>query len=172
MGRIPWLRCKAIPRSQEDEGDEGDKPNDETDEKDKDKTDDGNTGKDKTEDGNTDDTAKKEEKEIQKALEKANQTAGVTYCLKAALPNTNRKIECGEYKIGMKWIDFRKIIVYVIFIVLYNIMFNWAILLYMGHGYHEAMTLDWNSPSRHIVGYLQHVLNSIHTMVEFVNMLF
>merc|ERR1712043_6525 len=113
-----------------------------------------------------------ESAEILAALEKANQTAGVAYALKSLLPNAHRKFECGKKKIAMKYIDFRKVMVYIIFIVLYNIMFNWAILLYMGRGYHEAMVLDWYSPSRNIRGYLQHVLNSIHTMVEFVNMLF
>merc|ERR1712150_197763 len=144
--RVPWPTCKGVRKEPEDEGDDAEK---------------------KTatpEEGVKDADAA----EILAALEKANQTAGVAYALKSLLPNAHRKFECGKKKIAMKYIDFRKVMVYIIFIVLYNIMFNWAILLYMGRGYHEAMVLDWYSPSRNIRGYLQHVLNSIHTMVEFV----
>lgn len=172
--RVPWPTCKGIPKAQEDEGDDAEKKTTTPEEvkEDADAANDKEKGEGGDEESETKAKEDAESAEIRAALEKANQTAGVAYALKSLLPNANRKFECGKKKIAMKYIDFRKVMVYIIFIVLYNIMFNWAILLYMGRGYHEAMILDWYSPSRNIRGYLQHVLNSIHTMVEFVNMLF
>merc|ERR1712038_2033481 len=158
-----WPSCKAKRKDPDDEKQEENKDeNAKPDEKDE---------KDMTED----EKKEKEKTRIDALMDKKKAETGAGGCknfLKGLVPSTDRDYKWEWKKVSMKWIDFRKIIVYFVFIYLYNFLFNWAILLYMGHGYIDAIKIDFFSPSRKLTMYLKHVLNSIHTLVEFVNMLF
>merc|ERR1712228_670547 len=164
--RYPWISCKARPpkvadddKQEAEKKDENAKPNEEnTDEK-----------------MSEEDKKKADELKLDVTMKKLMEGTGGGGCknfLHGLVPSTDRDFKCEWKKLSMKWIDFRKIIVYFVFIYLYNFLFNWAILLYMGHGYIDAIKIDFFSPSRKLTMYLKHVLNSIHTLVEFVNMLF
>merc|ERR1712141_169107 len=166
--RYPWISCKAKPPKAADD--------DENAEKEKEKDENANANEEKKESEMSEEEKKDADaKKLDDHMLKLMQGTGGGGCknfLHGLVPSTDRDFKCEWKKLSMKWIDFRKIIVYSVFIYLYNFLFNWAILLYMGHGYIDAIKIDFFSPSRKLTMYLKHVLNSIHTLVEFVNMLF
>jgi len=59
----------------------------------------------------------------------------------------NRAIKCGKTIFQLKFTDARKLMIYWIFLFLFNIIFNWSVLRYSGHSYFMAIKNDFNSPS-------------------------
>merc|ERR1719150_530627 len=158
----PWLTCKKERgRIKEEENED-----DEADEK------------------NKDDEKNKENKEENEDSDEADQGqkkkgVGAEKCKKCCkdfvrswFVPSKRKFKCGLVQAQGKFINVRKVMVYVIMIYLFNCCFNWGVLRWNGHGWFDAPKKDYYAPSRSIIMYLTHVMNSVHTCVEFVNMIF
>merc|ERR1719150_1101831 len=162
----PWLTCKKDRiRSTDDDENEDDVGSGGMGDKDKEKK------ETKEEDDFWDEADEADEATKKKiAQEKCKQC-----CLgsvKGCFVPTPRKFRCQMVSAQSKFINLRKLIVYAIFIYFFNMCFNWGVLRYNGHGWFVAAKKDYMAPSRSIMMYLGHVMNSVHTCVEFVNMIF
>merc|ERR1712113_112733 len=69
---------------------------------------------------------------------------------------SKRKFKCGFVQAQGKFINVRKVMVYVIMIYLFNCCFNWVVLRWNGHGCFDAPKKDYYAPSRSIIMYLTH----------------
>merc|ERR1719150_3543442 len=170
-----WLTCKKKRSSITDEekdsmgttgaSEENKETDTDTENKDDDKDQD-----DKDEDSDDKDEESQAEKNKERAKQKCKECC--FKFVKGCCVPTKRTYKCEKVPLQGKWINIRKILVYIIMIFLFNMCFNWAVLRYNGHGWIIAAKKDFFAPSRSILMYLTHIMNSVHTCVEFVNMIF